>query len=92
MRSYYVYILANSSRAIYVGVTNDIHRRLVEHRDGTVVSTRDARLHRLVYVEITNDVRAAIAREKEIKGWQRQKKLALAVSMNPAWDDLLPVA
>ncbi|MEO7457884.1 MAG: GIY-YIG nuclease family protein [Gemmatimonadaceae bacterium] len=90
MRTYYVYILSNSSRSIYTGVTNNIYRRLTEHRDGLVRSTREYKLSRLVYVESTNDVRAAIAREKQIKGWRREKKLALIVSTNPAWDDLLP--
>ena len=90
MRTYYVYILSNSSRAIYIGVTNDIYRRLTEHRDGTVASTRDIGARRLVYVESTPDVRSAIAREKELKSWRREKKLALIAGLNPAWDDLLP--
>ncbi len=90
MRTYYVYILSNTSRAIYVGVTNNVYRRLTEHRDGTVTSTRDIGARRLVYIESTNDIRDAIAREKEIKGWRREKKLALIASLNPAWDDLPP--
>ena len=90
MHTYYVYILANTSRALYVGVTNDLYRRLAQHRDGLVLSTSDKGLHRLVCIESSNDVRRALEREKEIKGWRREKKLALIASVNPAWDDLLP--
>ena len=88
MRTYYVYVLASKSRRLYVGVTNSLVRRLAAHRNGNVASTAAYRITRLVCVETTNDIRAAIAREKEIKGWRRGKKLKLISASNPAWDDL----
>ena len=88
-RTYYVYILANRSRTLYVGVTNHIERRVLDHRRGAASDfTRRYMIRRLVYVESTGDVRAAIAREKEIKGWLRAKKLALIESANPDWTEL----
>jgi putative endonuclease len=88
-RTFYVYILANRSRTLYVGITNDIHRRVLNHREGKASDfTRRYMIRRLVYVEVTTDVRAAIAREKEIKGWLREKKIALIESANPEWEDL----
>ena len=88
-RTYFVYILANRSRTLYVGVTNNIHQRLRDHRLGKASGfTRRYMVRRLVYVETTIDVRAAIAREKEIKGWLRSKKIALIETANPKWDDL----
>jgi putative endonuclease len=92
MRSYYVYILASRSRNLYIGVTNDLHRRVRMHRDGQVHTTANYRIGRLVYVETTHDVRAAIAREKQLKGWVRRKKLALISAANPGWDDLAPLS
>jgi putative endonuclease len=88
MRTYYVYILANRSRSLYIGVTNNIARRVAMHRAGEVCHTKRYRHERLVYVEITSDVRAAIARDKQLKGWLRARKLALIASQNPGWDDL----
>ena len=88
MRVYYVYILASRSRRLYVGVTNDLERRVFEHRSGACTFTRKYRIRRLVYYETTDNVMAAIAREKEIKGWLRKRKLALVDSVNPKWDDL----
>jgi putative endonuclease len=90
MRTYYVYILASRSRSLYIGVTNDMARRLWMHRDGQVHTTAKYRIVRLVYVETTDDVRAAIAREKQLKGWVRRKKLTLISAANPTWDDLAP--
>ena len=88
-RTYYVYILANRSRTLYLGVTNSIHRRVLQHRDGTASEfTRRYMVRRLVYVESTSDVRAAIAREKQIKGWLRAKKIELIDAANPEWTDL----
>ncbi|HXH01288.1 MAG TPA: GIY-YIG nuclease family protein [Xanthomonadaceae bacterium] len=86
---YHVYILASRSGALYVGVTNNLMRRLFEHRN-TVVTSRTTRyrIHRLVHYETTEDIYAAIAREKQIKAWRREKKVALIRSANPAWDDL----
>jgi putative endonuclease len=88
-RIYYVYVLASRSRRLYTGVTNSLERRINEHRDGRAsgFATR-YRIFRLVHVETFGDVRDAIAREKEIKGWNREKKLALIDSANPEWKDL----
>jgi putative endonuclease len=89
LRSFYVYIMANEQRTIYVGVTNDLARRVGEHKCGRRPGfTSRYGLSKLVYVEETTDVRAAIAREKQIKGWARAKKLALIATSNPEWDDL----
>src|SRR5262249_35898706 len=86
---YYVYILSSSSRNLYTGVTNDIARRMSEHRDGLVHGfTKKYRIHRLVHLEPYEHPSAAIAREKQIKGWLRAKKIALIESENSAWDDL----
>jgi putative endonuclease len=88
-RTYYVYILANRTRRLYTGVTNNILRRIYEHRNGqkTVFAHR-YNINRLVYLESSNDVRTAIGREKQIKGWRREKKVALIEAMNPNWEDL----
>ena len=90
MRQYWVYIMSNSSRTLYTGVTNDLERRVAEHRQGQLGFTARYRIKRLVYFESTNDVMVAIAREKQIKAWTRAKRLALIQSINPGWDDLLP--
>jgi putative endonuclease len=87
---YYVYILTSiSRRALYTGITNAIMRRLAQHRESGP-DTFVGRYHatRLVYFEVFQDVRAAIAREKEIKGWSRMKKEELVRSKNPEWNDL----
>jgi putative endonuclease len=90
MRQYWVYIMASRSRTIYTGVTNNLERRVAQHRQGVHGFTAKYRITRLVYHESTNDVLAAIAREKQIKGWDRKKREALIRSINPTWDDLLP--
>ena len=88
-RDYSVYILANETRMLYIGVTNDLERRLSEHKlklaDGY---TRRYNMTRLVYYENLPDVRDAIAREKELKGWRRARKIGLIEAMNPRWRDL----
>ena len=86
---YYVYIMTNRSGTLYTGMTNDIKRRAYEHKHKLVEGfTKKYRLFRLVYFEETPSVRAAIEREKQIKGWSRKKKIALIESVNPCWDDL----
>ncbi len=76
---------------LYVGVTNNLQRRLAEHRSSRSRGfTARYLVRRLVYVEHTHDVIAAIRREKEIKGWRREKKIALIESANPEWNDLAP--
>jgi putative endonuclease len=88
-KTYYVYILANRHRTIYTGVTNNMVRRLSEHRARRVPGfTARYGLDRLVYCESTSDIRAAIQREKEIKRWVRRKKVALIETTNPYWQDL----
>jgi len=88
-RDYFVYILANWSRTLYVGVTNDLERRLFEHKQKLVPGfTRRYRIDRLMYFEATPNVFAAIAREKQLKSWRRSKKAALIESANPGWEDL----
>ncbi len=86
-----VYILANRPRGVlYTGVTSDLQRRLVEHRMRHDPSSFIARynLDLLAYFETTPDIRAAIEREKQVKRWLRQKKIALIESVNPEWQDL----
>ena len=74
---------------LYTGVTNNLQRRVMEHKQGVVEGfTKKYRLHKLVYYEMTDDVNAAIAREKQIKGGSRQKKLDLVNGMNKEWKDL----
>jgi len=88
-KSYFVYIVANHSRRLYAGITSNLTRRAFEHRNKTkpgFASRYD--IGRLVYFEETNDVEAAIAREKHIKGWKRERKIALIESVNPGWADL----
>ena len=92
MADYYVYIMTNVSKTLYVGVTGDLERRVWEHKHKLLSGfTKRYNLTRLVYSEVTPDVRAAIAREKQIKGWLRRKKVALVESMNPEWRDLWAV-
>ena len=88
-RLYHVYILANVQRTLYTGVTGNLLQRVIQHkRKETAGFTKRYSLNKLVYVESFHDVRAAIAREKQIKGWLRVKKLDLIESQNPGWDDL----
>src|SRR5947199_6565757 len=87
--SYYVYILSNKSRTIYVGMTNDLAARVAQHKEGTGNTfSAKYRINRLVYFEEFASVTEAITREKEIKGMVRAKKVALIQSNNPTWDDL----
>jgi putative endonuclease len=89
MAEYYVYIMANRSRTLYTGVTNNLQRRVYEHKQKLVEGfTKKYNITRLVYYESTNDINAAIAREKQIKGWLRSKKVSLIESINPDWGDL----
>lgn len=87
---YFVYLLTNwNNNVMYVGMTNNLVRRLYEHRTGAVRGfTEKYNVHKLVYFEETADVHAAIAREKEIKKWRREKKNALVIQANSEWRDL----
>jgi len=89
VRDYYVYILTNQSGTPYIGMTGNLERRLAEHKLGVVEGfTKRYRLKRLVHFEQTSDVHAALAREKQLKGWTRRRKVALIRSTNPDWNDL----
>ena len=87
---YYVYLLTNKNdKVMYVGVTNNLERRVHEHKTKMVPGVSEKyNVNKLVYFEETPDVRAAIAREKEIKKWRREKKNNLVVAVNPDWKDL----
>jgi putative endonuclease len=88
-RDYFVYILSSRSRNLYTGVTNDLVRRMAEHRSGLVAGfMAKYRIHRLVHVERFGDIRTAISREKQIKAWRREKRVALIEADNPTWADL----
>ncbi|MEX1158469.1 MAG: GIY-YIG nuclease family protein [Thermomicrobiales bacterium] len=86
---YYVYIATNRQGTLYTGVTNDPERRIGQHRSGQSQFTAAYRIGKLIYAEVTDDVWAAIQREKQIKGWTREKKLALIRTVNPAMKDWL---
>lgn len=89
MKHYYVYIMASKSRTIYIGVTNNLKRRVYEHKNHLVEGfTKKYNCTRLVYYEETPDVNSAIVREKQIKGWARNKKVGLIESVNPVWQNL----
>ena len=88
-KTYYVYIMTNRSKTLYTGMTNDLRRRVYEHKTGQgSIFTRKYNIKYLVYYEETPDVNTAIAREKQIKGWLRRKKIALIEAHNPEWKDL----
>ena len=88
MREYlfFVYIMASKSRVIYVGFANDLHVRIFQHKSGRYEGfTKRYNVNRLVYFESYKYVNSAIAREKELKGWRREKRVALIESANPTW-------
>ena len=88
-QAYYVYIMTSRNRTLYIGVTNDLTRRVYEHKQKlTAAFTRKYNVSSLAFYETTSDIEAAIAREKQIKGWRRSKKIALIESTNPGWNDL----
>ena len=88
-KKYYVYILASLSGTLYIGVTDNLERRMVEHKESLIPGfTKQYAVNRLVYSELYGDVRNAIRREKQLKGWRREKKMALIRSKNPSWKDL----
>ena len=88
---YYVYMLTNANNTVlYTGVTNDLLRRIYEHKHHLDRSSFTAQynVEKLVYYEVTANVESAIAREKQIKGWNRKRKNKLVESKNPGWEDL----
>ena len=88
--NYYVYILTNKSdHVMYIGVTNNLERRVYEHKQELIEGfTKRYHVNKLVYFETTTDVRSAIEHEKQLKGWLRSRKNALVERMNPEWRDL----
>lgn len=89
MKSYFVYILTNHSKTLYIGVTNSLERRVYEHRMGLLEGfAKKYRINQLIYFEESSDITAAIAREKQLKKWSRIKKIALIEKVNPGWKDL----
>ena len=89
-KQYYVYIITNkSNRVLYTGVTNNLRKRVYEHKNKLVKGfTNKYNVGKLVFYDVYEDVESAILREKQIKGWLRRKKIALIESMNPEWRDL----
>jgi len=90
MRQYYVYILASKRNGtLYIGVTNDLVRRVHQHRQEIVEGfTKKYNVHKLMYFETTNDIHAALEREKRLKAWKRAWKIRLIQESNPDWKDL----
>lgn len=87
--NYYVYIMASISRVIYIGVTNNLIRRVEEHKNETVEGfSKKYKTNNLIYYEYFNQINDAIRREKELKSWRREKKIALTEKTNPRWKDL----
>ncbi len=88
-QQYYVYIMTNKSKTLYVGVTRDIIKRVFQHKNKVIPGfTKKYNISILVYYEPTSDIQSAIKREKQIKGWLRSKKITLIESLNPDWNDL----
>jgi putative endonuclease len=88
-RSYYVYIMASLSGTLYIGMTGNLEKRAFEHKFHRIEGfTDDYDIERLLYWESYDDVHKAIGREKQLKGWRREKKIVLIKSMNPQWLDL----
>jgi putative endonuclease len=89
MKSFFVYIMTNRSKTLYIGVTSNLIKRVHEHKSKVVPGfTRKYNMTQLVYYDETRDAMAAIRREKQLKGWLRCKKIALIESINPTWQDL----
>jgi putative endonuclease len=88
-KTFYVYILASPTRTLYTGFTSDLQKRLWQHRSKSILGFSSRyQVTRLVYYEVVAEALAGIAREKQIKGWSREKKIELIKGMNPEWEDL----
>lgn len=91
MKAYFVYIMTNNSGTLYVGMTNDLRRRIAEYKAMLVEGfTKRYKITKLIYFEEFSDVRYAIERETRIKSWSRKKKLDLVATMNPQWEEINP--
>jgi putative endonuclease len=87
----WAYIMSSPFRRLYIGVTSDLHDRVWKHKSGVHEGfSKKDKTHHLVYQEFFDDIETAIAREKQLKGWSRAKKIALIAKTNPGWDDLAP--
>lgn len=88
-RQYYVYTVSSISKKIYIGVTNNLKRRMVEHKEEKMEGfTKKYKINKLVYYEETNNIHCAIEREKQLKKWRREKKIKLIEKNNFQWKDL----
>jgi len=88
---YYIYIITNvNNTVLYIGVTNDLKRRIYEHKNGLVKNSfsKKYNLNKLIYYEVASDAKAAITREKQFKNWERKWKIELIEKTNPEFDDL----
>ena len=91
MRKYYVYFMANKyNTVLYVGVTSNLQQRILQHKNGVSNFTRRYNVTKIIYWEEFSDIRIAIEREKQIKSWNRDKKISLIIEKNPKWTDLYP--
>jgi putative endonuclease len=89
MKTFFVYIMASKSRTLYTGLTSKLSSRTFDHKNGLLPGfTRKYKIHRVVYFESFDSIVNAINREKQIKSWRRQKRVALITSHNPTWEDL----
>ena len=87
--TYYVYIMSSQSGILYTGITSKLNKRVGEHKEGQIPGfTKKYKVSRLVYYEMHQNVNAAIAREKQIKRWRREKKVLLVDTMNRGWNDV----
>jgi len=93
MKTGYVYILSSQSRRLYIGITSDLKHRIYQHKEGLISGfTKEYCINQLVFFEVFPDMTSAIAREKQLKGWVRAKKIDLILKQNPGWEDLSPIA
>ncbi|MFA5197361.1 MAG: GIY-YIG nuclease family protein [Patescibacteria group bacterium] len=89
MREYFVYIMTNQSGTLYIGVTNNLEKRVLEHKNELIDGfTKKYNCKKLIYFEQTSDVESAISREKQLKKWRREKKVKLINKLNPSLEDL----
>lgn len=89
MKTYYVYIMSSASRVLYIGMTNNLLRRIYEHKNELIEGfSKKYKCKRLVYFDQSNDVKSILEREKQIKRWNRKKKIELINTLNPEWEDL----
>ena len=88
-KKYWVYIVASRTGTLYIGMTNNLYARVMQHKSGEIEGFSSRyKCHRLVYWEGSDDVLKTIDREKQLKGWRRAKKILLIESVNPRWEDL----